>query len=272
MTTIFLTYQNSSIEALYQKGGDQLLIMFHGFGDSAHLFKNISEALKVKFTVYALSLPYHGATVWIPNIFSRKDIENLIRLILEREQKQRFSILGYSMGGKISLCMIETFAPLINAVFLFAPDGIKTHPLYDTSRLPMWFLRLARCLMTMPRLFFGIAKIGFRFGILSQFLYDFTLNHFETQTQRRRFFSVSHSIKDFIPNISLIQSLLNQYQIPVELFYGKRDEVILIEGAKEFILPLKNASLQVLDKGHLMIDDDLNHLLLQKWKKQPIIF
>jgi hypothetical protein len=130
----------------------------------------------------------------------------------------------------------------------------------------MWFLKLARGVMRFPRLFFGIAKVGFKLGILSQFLYDFTLNHFETHTQRRRFFSISHSIKDFIPNISLIQQLLNQYQIPVELFYGKRDEVILMEGAKLFMLPLNNCALEVLDKGHLMIDEDLNTLLLEKWK------
>lgn len=270
METIFIEYKQSLVEVLSQKGGEEVLIMFHGFGDKAQLFAPLFEVLKPKFTVYAISLPYHGKTNWKPDIFTKEDISALIEAILQRENQSRFSLWGYSLGGKIVLSMVEIFANRLNSLYLFAPDGIKTHPLYDTSRLPMWFLRLARTLMKSPSIFFAMAKVGFRWGLLSSFLYEFTLNHFQTAEQRRRFFSVSRSIKHFSPNIPYVQSLLNRYRITTELYYGMRDEVILLEGGEEFVQKVPHARLIKLEKGHLLIDEDLSRLLQANMEKQMI--
>ncbi len=261
METIYLPYRQSKIECLKFGNGDHLLVAMHGFGDNARLFRHLAPSLSQKYTVYALSFPYHGDTQWKEGIFTQQDIEQIIRLVMQREQKTRITLMGYSMGGKITLTMIPKFADELDKVYLLAPDGILTHQLYDVISTPRWLVRIIKFFMQIPPLFFAIVRIAFRLKLLSKFLHDFTFNHFYTKEQRLRFFRIYDSVHAFVPDLSHIQSLLNAREIPVEMFYGIRDEVIPVKGGEQFAAPLLCATLHVMDKGHLLVDQDLDALL-----------
>ena len=253
----FIPYKNSQIE--YRKVGKskQLLIIFHGFGDKAALFDVILPTLGEKYQAWALSLPYHGKTNWQEGKFYKEDLYFLIDKIRELSGKERFTLMGYSMGGKIVLNMLEKYAPHLDKIILLASDGIKTHKLYDIHALPLIYIQFFKFLMKRPKLFFKTAKYFYKRNILTKFLYDFTKNHFSTPEQRQRFFMIYDSLRAFKPNLSSIKQLLNQYSIPVFLFLGIRDEVILPETAKELSHELNDCQVFWLDKGHLLIDEDL---------------
>lgn len=261
MQTISLPYRQSKVELLKFGQGKELLILIHGFGDSAQLFRPFVPAFEEQYTAYAISLPYHGETDWKPGFFDKQDLINIINTLCEQEGKERFTLLGYSLGGKISLSLVEPFADRLGKLLLFGPDGIKTHKLYDVTNLHPAFLASAKLLMRVPTLFFAVARLMHRRGILSKFLYDFTLNHFSTERQRRRFFCISRSVYFFVSDLRKVKTILNQHQIPVRLFYGKRDEVIILKGAFEFQEGLNDCQLYQLDKGHLMIDEEVCEFL-----------
>ncbi len=263
MQTLFLPYKDSKVELLQFGTGKELLILIHGFGDSAKLFKPFIPAFETQYTAYAISLPYHGATEWKPDFFDKQDLINIINTLCKKEGKDRFTLLGYSLGGKISLSLVEPFADRLNQLLLFGPDGIKTHKLYDVTNLPLSLVFTIKLVMRMPWLFFSIARLMHKRGVLSKFLYDFTLNHFSTKQQRRRFFCISRSVYFFVSNLKRVKSILNEYQIPVSLFYGKRDEVIILEGAFEFKEGLNDCKLYQLEKGHLMVDEEVCSFLIE---------
>ncbi len=260
MKTQFIRYKNSQIEVLKFGEGEKLLIAFHGFGDKAKLFSPLTSLSSV-YTVCAVSFPYHGATDWKEGLFSKDDILTIIQLILEKEGKEKFSIMGYSMGGKVALSMIPLVYQQLEKVYLLAPDGILTHPLYDVITIPRKVVKLIKLLMRMPPLFFGLVKFAFKLRILSKFLHDFTFNHFSTKAQRHRFFNVYDSLGDFIPNHTEVHSILNRHGIPAEMVYGVRDEVIPVAGGEKFAAKLTQVQFHVMDKGHLLIDEDLDKLL-----------
>lgn len=262
MNTQFIQYKNSQVEVLKFGEGDKVLIAFHGFGDKAKLFSPLTS-LSSLYTVYAVSFPYHGATNWNEGLFSRADILNIIQLILKKEGKEKFSIMGYSMGGKITLSMIPLVYQQLEKVYLLAPDGILTHRLYDVITLPRWIVKITKGVMRVPVLFFSIVRFAFKVKILSKFLHDFTFNHFYTKEQRKRFFNVYDSLSDFIPNHSEVQDILNQNHIPLEMIYGVRDEVIPVSGGRKFAAKVDNVQFHVMDKGHLLVDEDLDELLRQ---------
>ena len=255
--TGFIAYKSSLIE--YRKLGQDkpLILLFHGFGDKAALFDPVLKTLSQKFEAWAISLPYHGKTDWQQGTFNKGDIKWLINYLLEHTGKKRLSLLGYSMGGKIVINMLQDFAPFTDQVILLAPDGIKTHLLYDIHSVPLLYIKFFKFLMKRPKLFFRTAKFFYKKRLLTKFLYDFTKNHFSTTEQRQRFFMVSDSIRSFKPDLALTKTLLKKYHIPVNLFLGKRDEVILPETAEIFSQDLPNCSVKWLDKGHLLIDEDL---------------
>lgn len=268
----FLNYNSSKVEYIKFGEGKKLLVAFHGFGDSASLFKVLQPALSLKYTVYALSFPYHGKTQWNTDLFSKEDILEIIKLILEKENKTNVTLMGYSMGGKVVLNMIPILSEILDKVYLLAPDGIKTHILYDIHNLPNWFIDSVKWLMKKPRLFFKVAKFFHKNGLLSKFLYDFTKNHFSTYEQRQRFFNVSQSLQDsFGPNIKKVKSILNDKNIEVEMYFGVRDQVIPPEAGTIFSRDLKNCHYQTLNKGHLIIDRELNEILTKRIEKEKSI-
>lgn len=258
----FLNLEKGDVECLQFGVGNKLLICIHGFGDNANLFKSIAPAWEKDYTMIAFSLPYHGKTAWEPSRFSSRNIREVIDAILNKFNKDRFSILGYSMGGKITMyCLQKYYAEKIDRLILCASDGLKTHILYDVSKLPRWYIELMMLLMRFPKGMFKFVGWVYRRGYLSKFLYDFFMNHFETKEQRKRFFGVATSSRYMKPDIKKMATLINQQKIPVDMYFGERDEVILMDGAIQFSELLENVRFYQLEKGHLLIDEDLCNLM-----------
>jgi pimeloyl-ACP methyl ester carboxylesterase len=254
----FIAYKNSQIEYRRLAGNtEKIIILFHGFGDKAFLFDPILPVLAKKYDAWAVSFPYHGKTDWKEGKFYKEDLAFLINKIREITGKNRLSLLGYSMGGKIVLNMLQDFAKLTDEVILLAPDGIRTHKLYDIHALPLLFIEFFKFLMKRPKLFFKTAKLFHEKGLLTKFLYDFTKNHFGTPEQRQRFFMVYESLRAFKPDLVTLKKQLIHFNIPIYLFLGERDEVILPATAEALSHDLPNCRVTWLDKGHLLIDEDL---------------
>ncbi len=259
----FIHYKNSQIEYREVGEGSKLMVIFHGFSDKASLFDVILPTIGEKYHAWAVSLPYHGKTKWHEGKFYKEDLYFLIDKIRQLSGKQRITLMGYSMGGKIVLNMLQKYASDVDEIILLAPDGIKTHKLYDIHGLPLVYIQFFKFLMKRPKLFFKTAKYFYKRNILTKFLYDFTKNHFSTPEQRQRFFMISDSIRAFKPNLLSVKQLLNKYNIPVYLFLGVRDEVILPESAEELSHELNDCKVIWLDKGHLLIDEDLKEPIKQ---------
>ncbi|MEH0158068.1 alpha/beta hydrolase [Limibacter armeniacum] len=257
----FLSVQGGEVEFIRFGNGNKLLICFHGFGDNAELFKSIAPSLSQGYTVYAISLPYHGNTAWKESNFGVGDFIEIVEVIQKETGADRFSLMGYSMGGRVTLCLLEHFATQLDKVFLCASDGIRTHKIYNFSLMPTWYVRTAKLLVMIPAVLFGLVNFAYRFGFVSKFLFDFTNNHLATRKQRKRFFSCIHFFRHTTINLKDVQTLLNKHNIPVEMYFGIRDEVILLDGVKKFQHGLQNARLYELNKGHLLIDKDLDILL-----------
>ncbi|MBB3699604.1 alpha/beta fold hydrolase [Flammeovirga yaeyamensis] len=261
----YIELEEGKVEYLEFGQGDQLLICIHGFSDSAALFRHIAPAWIESHTVVSFSLPFHGGTEWIPSRFSSRNIHKIIMSILDKYQQERFTLLGYSMGGKISLyCTQKYFADKLDRLILCASDGLKTHILYDVSKLPRWFVESIKLLMRFPKLMFLLVGFSYRRGLLSKFLYDFFMNHFETKAQRRRFFGVATSSRFMKPDLSIVSKMINDRKIPVDMYFGERDEVIILDGAKDFASQIDNVRFHQLSKGHLLIDEDLCELMKEE--------
>ena len=116
----------------YEKwgNGSETLIAFHGFGQSATIFSNIAPALEKNFTVYACSLFYHGESKLPNHISAGKPLpaeffkEGLLKFC-KQNNIEKFSLMGYSLGGRLVLKLLEMIPERINSLLLLAPDGVK---------------------------------------------------------------------------------------------------------------------------------------------------
>ncbi len=139
----FLTYKNSSVRYLSFGNGDKLLIALHGFADNgAAMFPILESVLGEQYTVYAIDLPYHQETIWKEKYYSKKDMAALIQMILDKANKTRFELMGYSMGGRIALGLLPLFANQLDRLFLLASDGLPEGKIIHAHIMPLWFRKM----------------------------------------------------------------------------------------------------------------------------------
>lgn len=266
-TSFFIPIKSSFIHALRFGAGDQLLICFHGFGEEAAKFSALQPSLGKLFTVVAIDLPFHGDTKWQEGaLFLQEDLKVLILEILKREGKERFSLLGYSLGGKIVLATIPHFPSLIDSVLLAAPDGVVVNAWYNVAVYPEWGRKLFKRFVVKPSFIFRVARMLRFTGVLSESFFKFLQIQTNTEDKRRKVYNVWMTIKDFEVQLQEVKDLLNRYHIKSYIFIGKYDKVITEKTGKKFVSGLHDCQYVLLEKGHNLITESLNEPLLQALK------
>jgi pimeloyl-ACP methyl ester carboxylesterase len=263
----FLEYKNSKIYFLKFGNGEKLLIALHGFGDQASVFLPLEPALKKDYTVYALDLPFHGQTQWQGDSFSKKNMIYIFELILKREHKTRFELMGFSFGGRIILSsLLETISKL-DKIYLIAPDGVKTRGIFNAMLVPVWLRRFIKKQINHPDWVIKIMEKAYQIGLLTKFNFSFIRHNISTQQRRERIFNTWISLSDFSVNLKKSRNVLKEYSIPVELYFGKLDKIIPLKAGEKLSNGMPNIRLNILEEGHLLLNEKLNDLISDQLKK-----
>jgi pimeloyl-ACP methyl ester carboxylesterase len=263
-----IVYKNTAIHYLSMGSGKQILIALHGYGDNAALYKVLLPSLGNRYTIYAIDLPYHGRTRWAADrLYYVKDIIGIINTLCESEQITRFSLMGYSMGGRIAMCIIPTLIQQLDEVFILAASGIKIHPIFNAATLPAWAIKLLSFNIKHPKGLFATMRLAKQLGWINPHVYQFNQHLMATENRRRRIHYTWLSIRDFNVNVPKLQQILNNAQIPVYLLFGKDDKIIPPWVGEFFAKGLKNAHLYLLPCNHFMVTAALNHTFDQIFNK-----
>ncbi|MEM1326449.1 MAG: alpha/beta fold hydrolase [Bacteroidota bacterium] len=244
--------------------GERLLIALHGFSDQAKLFLNLESSLSSHYTVYAIDLPFHGGTEWTTEDFVPEDMLLVVQQILELSGRDHFDLMGYSMGGRIAQMILPQIIDRVQHLYLIAPDGIATILMFDFARIPLFTRRWLQAWLARPERFFQFIHFFKKRGWLSPFLHDFAYHHFRTPERRQRLFGSWASVQQFRFVPQQIKDLIRDYQLPTDLYFGVRDEVIKPSAGQWLSEGVPNIDLHLLDEGHLLIDEELNTLLTKQ--------
>ena len=83
---------------------NQLLILLHGFISDSQTYMNHIEAFLTQCNVLTIDLPGHGKDDSpTDQIWDFPYITEQINRVLTQFEKYKFSLLGYSMGGRVAL-------------------------------------------------------------------------------------------------------------------------------------------------------------------------
>lgn len=244
--THIIDLNGQAIRFLQIGKGATPMIAIHGFSDSGEIFEVLE---KDKYTIYALDLPYHGESQWVSCGYTAADVVKMIDVLAEKEQFDKFELLGFSLGGRVAMRIFREFQEKIIALKLVAPDGIYSKWICLEDIFPTFLKRLAIPLLRYPsiiRFWVGILrKLG-----LSEFSYKFIMYHTATQARRRRVICSWVSMKSFaIDRHKMIEDLSNA-NIPIQLFVGEKDRIVLPAKIAAFAKRIPDAQFQMLEGGH----------------------
>ncbi|WP_374965560.1 2-succinyl-6-hydroxy-2,4-cyclohexadiene-1-carboxylate synthase [Lysinibacillus sp. RS5] len=113
---------------IWNEKAQQTLVALHGFTGSTATWRTIAEALP-NVRVIAIDLIGHGRTA-TPQLISRLSMQEQIQDVEEvccQLQLKKFTLLGYSMGGRIALSYAISYPERVDQLILeSASPGLRT--------------------------------------------------------------------------------------------------------------------------------------------------
>lgn len=238
--------------------GSRLLFCFHGYGESGASFAFLGEALGTDYTVVAIDLPFHGLTEWNEGLFfDPQQLTILLRDIAAGlpGSPARWELLGYSMGGRIALQLLENSPDSIEKLVLLAPDGLVVNPWYWLATQTGWGNRLFEWTMRRPGWFFLLLRLGNALRLVNPSVYKFTVNYINDEAVRRDLYIRWTTMRGFRPHLSVIRDMIRARRLPVELVYGRYDRIIRWERGEKFRKKgiAADCRLTLIDTGHQLL-------------------
>ncbi|WP_018479402.1 alpha/beta fold hydrolase [Pontibacter roseus] len=262
----YIIHEGTKLHYRVLGNGSQALLAFHGYGQSSGYYLSMGRALDGDYTIYAFDLFFHGqSTLHKSNMPLQKDfLQELITLFLQKEKLQEFSLMGFSMGGKFALTLVERFPERVKELFLIAPDGIKTSFWYNIATYPGWLQQLFKRTVLKPEPFFRLLKVLNRYNMIHKSLVRFARFQMDSTEKRLRVYRSWIGFRELNFDIRQIVRLLNGQQVPVTMFLGEFDQIISPKRVSVFVKALQKGELVILRTGHSHLLQEVAELLHQK--------
>lgn len=236
----------------YQKHGqgNKTLLTFHGFGQSGEYLIPLNK-LGSEYTVYHFDLPLHGDSSWKgARAIKKKEIEDLFNQFFEKESIHNFSMGAFSLGGKLLFTLLEFFYEKVEIVILIAPDGIKTNQWYKLVTMNGPFRWLFKAMVENPSVYFQLADLLKRIGLLDKSIIKFVQFHMDTKGKREHVYRVWTAYKQLQFSEQEIIDTLNSNGIQTYLYLGMHDRVIPAKRLGRFINNVSEIRYYGITSGH----------------------
>lgn len=242
------------------------VLAFHGFGRTGADFAVLEPELGERCTLYAFDLHFHGQSPGYPERadepFTPKELAIYFTAFADQLNAPKVLLLGYSLGGRITLSLLEQVPERIERVFLAAPDGLKTRPWYRGLAASKVGRALYKRFVVKPTVTHAVIKTLRAMRLLNERMFRFLMGQTDSRAKRQLVHDVWLSYRLIEPDLERVAANAKTHGIPVHLFFGTHDRVIqpasgenLRKHAPDLI------SQEELPFGHAVITEALGHAI-----------
>ena len=234
-----MTYENGGVKVAYNLfgEGDELLVIFHGWGCNKELFTPIAEHLAKKYTVAVCDMPGFGESPEPPHPFTVRDYADLYVGFIKSLGFETVSLMGHSYGGRIIIKMFSCgMLPFgIKRVCLVDAAGIKPRKTLG-QKFSLLCYKGGRRILSLPPL---------------KKLFPDAIDNWRKKRGSADFNNASEIMKKTLVlavNEDLTNCLKN-INCPTLLFWGDKDDATPISDAKTMEKKIPDAGLVILEGG-----------------------
>lgn len=252
MSSNFFHFHNSTLHFTTLGTGPQKLLMFHGFGQDNNSFYQLAGAITQPYTAYVFDLYFHGQSHWghgeAP--IEKEHWKETIHAFLLENKIDKFSLAGFSLGGKFALATLEAFPEKVESIILLAPDGIKTSFWYNLATFPVLFRKIFKSMIDHPERFQSIVKMLHTWNLLDNGVLKFAEFQMNTEEKRKRVYYSWVVFRHLKFDVAKIAKLLNEHDIPLTLVVGQYDRVIKPKSMERLVKKLRHYTFDTPEVGH----------------------
>jgi len=105
------TFIYKNIEVHYTTNGKgSAVVLLHGFLENRTMWNNIMPIMAKKNRVVAIDLLGHGKTENLSYVHTMEEQAEMVKSVLNHLKLRRYTLIGHSLGGYISLAFAELFS------------------------------------------------------------------------------------------------------------------------------------------------------------------
>lgn len=254
MQSNVLKFEYQGLSLSYQKTGHgaDWMLLFHGFGQDRTAFDELNKELGEKFTLLSIDLPFHGDSCWLhgEQPITKEFWREAVFQFLSHHAIEKFGLIGYSLGGKFALALLEAFPERVRGVYLIAPDGIKTNFWYALATGSRFTRSLFKSLITNQERFSGIVRFTLSLRFINSFVARFVESQMDTEDKRKKVYYSWVVFRQLKFDINAIASVINQNKIPLWLLMGKFDRIIKPNSVTPLVRKVTTCHHKTLETGH----------------------
>lgn len=254
MNTGYHTFHYGNTILGYQKAGkgSESILLFHGFGQDNTIFNSLINELGDRFTLYSFDLFFHGQSKWLLDETPLSKIfwKELLGQFLIKNNIEKFSLIGFSLGGKFALACLEGYPARINSIVLIAPDGIKTNFWYSLATYPLALRSLFKSMIIKPGRFLSFVKLARLLKLADAGIIRFAKSQMDTEEKRKRVYYSWIVFRMLKFDMNDLAAIINTHKIQLMVIIGKFDKIITVKNVNRLLLLTRNHDLKVLEAGH----------------------
>jgi pimeloyl-ACP methyl ester carboxylesterase len=259
MQAAFISFRSSQVHYSYGGNGQNVLLCLHGYGETENSFHFLEKYIPHHYQLIAIDMPWHGKTQWKEEKdFTISDLLQIVDIILAERKivNSLLTLLGFSMGGRMSLSILQAIPHRIQKMILLAPDGLKINFWYWLATQTWIGNRLFHFTMKHPAWFFYIILLGNKLRVINRSVYNFTKHYIHDKTMRRQLYLRWSGFRRIKPGLTEIKKKIAQHEIEVQLVYGAFDRIIRHERGTKFSKGIgPYCKMQILQSGHQLLQE-----------------
>lgn len=238
-----LQYENATISYGRFGSGNATCFCFHGYSNDSSIFEILDCNLFSSYTFIAIDLPYHGDTKWSRILLTPKILNDIILLIIQKEELPKtFSLLGFSLGGRVAMSAF-LFAPqLVEKMILLAPDGLYRGFWYKAALQTKLGNKLMAYFLNRTEKAIRGLRLCKRIGLINNRVFLNAQGFVSSKRESTLLYARWISMRKLHPNLKILGEKIKEYRLPVKMVFGKADHITpahnamyLIDCAKPFI-------------------------------------
>jgi pimeloyl-ACP methyl ester carboxylesterase len=245
------------------------MLAFHGMGRSADDFKIFEDSLGKRYTIVAINLFFHGNSKYPVNRIFHNQIRKdefvaLIEKLLSDLNINRFSLMGYSLGGRFVLSLVQFLDKRIDRIILIAPDGLKRSLYNDITTNTLIGKNFVKWMVKYPEAFFGTVDALHKYRLISNKVKKVIHIHFENHERRVLMRNALSSFKHINPNLRKVARNINKSTIELVMIFGKYDFIIPVKLGELFLKKIKaNKKLHLINSSHNILTENASKALAE---------
>ncbi len=226
----------ASVTYDFYAGGPAFLFLFHGFGQTADIFKSFISEARFAYSIIAFDLfdsLKNGSTS--ESVISMPQWNQMIEQLCEKYAIEKFSILSFSMGTRFALSILEQQGTRIERMVLIAPDGFGNTLWFRIATATHLTRKIFKVVMKYPKWIKRIAKGMHKIGLLNQITYRFIARNLENKLLTEKVYVTWTYVRKLGISQRTFVTLINKYSIRLLFVLGKQDQLVASDRIRSMV-------------------------------------